>query len=61
VSVNHFDHHQAEMTFTDWFWRGDTHTLTHFIDPTFVHRWMNVKHVRYSMLLNATWSKKHFK
>ena len=28
-------------------------------DPTFVHQWMNMKHVRYYRLLKATWSKKH--
>jgi hypothetical protein len=37
------------------------HTPIHFIDPTYMHRWINAKHVRCCMLLNTTWSKKHFK
>ena len=34
-----------------------THTHTHLIDPTFVHRWANMKHVRKQRLLNTTSSK----
>jgi hypothetical protein len=47
--------------------KGDPYTLTisylfiylhiHFIDPTFVHRQVNMKHVRKCRLHNATWSK----
>ena len=38
-----------------------THTHIHFNDATFVNQHMYVKHVRYYILLNTTWSKKHIK
>ena len=54
---------QCRVSFAALYWgcmRGIytyAYTYIHFIDPSFIDQWMNMKHIRYYRLCNTTWSR----